>query len=71
MSCGDRGEGGVKKFYRPPTVCCFVEASGGSIDLVGYLAVNLLGENGDDAAAVGALHSWIVCHIEMACDMWR
>ena len=39
---------------------CFVEAAGGSIDLAGYLAVDLLGENGNDTAAMGALYSWIV-----------
>ena len=39
---------------------CFVEAAGGSINLASYLAIDMLGENGDDTAAVGAPHSWIV-----------
>ena len=44
VSRGDRGEGGVKKLHRPPpTVCCFVEGTGGSIDLMGNLAFDILG----------------------------
>ena len=45
-----------------PCVLCslrsfFHEAAGGSINLVGYLAVDLLGENGDNIAAFEVLHS--------------
>ena len=61
MSCGDGGGGRVNEFRRPsPTMRCLVEAAGGSINLASYLAIDMLGENGDDTAAVGAPHSWIV-----------
>ena len=63
MSSVSRGDGGgVTEFHRPPlpTMHCFVEADGGSINLVGYLSVGLLGENGNDTSAMGALYSWIV-----------
>ena len=43
-----------------PYVHFFHEAAGGSIDLAGYLAVDLLGGNRDNTTALEALHIWIV-----------
>ena len=59
-----RGSGvlGIYLFVCVPHALCslrsfFYEAASRSIDLTGYLAVNLLGENGDDTIALEALHS--------------
>ena len=61
MSSVSRGDGGgAKEFHRPPHHALLCEADGGSINLAGYLSVGLLGENGNDTSAMGALYSWIV-----------